>query len=150
MRLKKAPFNSVKTLLTTINNFKSTETTSNNGGTVIYIKKSLNHKLRKHLEIYNSKQLESTFTEVNLNNKNKKLVLDCVHRHLSMELWEFKSDSNLLYTLTSENMHGDFNADILKYDQNSNSSDFLVLMYSSFYFHTFSTQIVLYQHLDLS
>ena len=90
MRLKKAPFNSVKTLLTTVNNFKSTETTSNNGGTVIYIKKSLNHKLRKHLEIYNSKQLESTFTEVNLN--NKKLVLDSVHRYLSMELWEFNSD----------------------------------------------------------
>ena len=43
--------------------------------------------------------------------------------------------TNLLDTLSSENktvvLLGDFNADLLKYDQNSNISDFLDLMYSS-------------------
>ena len=54
-----------------------------------------------------------------------------------MELSEFNSDflTNLLDTLSSENKTvvslGDFNADLLKYDQNSNISDFLGLMYSS-------------------
>ena len=54
-----------------------------------------------------------------------------------MELPEFINDdlTNLLDTLSSENktvvLLGDFNADLLKYDQNSNISDFLDLMYSS-------------------
>ena len=54
-----------------------------------------------------------------------------------MELSEFKNDylTNLLDTLSSENktivLLGNFNADLLKYDQNSNISDFLDLMYSS-------------------
>ena len=54
-----------------------------------------------------------------------------------MELSEFNKDylTNLLDTLSSENkavvLLEDFNADLLKYDQNSNISDFLDLMYSS-------------------
>ena len=57
-----------------------------------------------------------------------------------MELSEFNSDyvTNLLDTLSSENktivLLGDFNADLLKYDQNSNTSDFSDLMYSSLLF----------------
>ena len=50
-------------------NFEFTSTECSNGGTAIYIKKGLNYKLRKDLEIYKSKQLESTFIEVNLKNK---------------------------------------------------------------------------------
>ena len=72
------------------------------------------------------------FIEVNL--KNGKVVIGCIYRHPSMELLEFNNDdlANLLDTLSSENktvvLLGDFNA---KYDQNSNISDFLDLMYSS-------------------
>ena len=53
------------------------------------------------------------------------------------ELSEFNSDylTNLLDTLSSEKKSlvflGDFNTDLLKYDQNSNISDFPDLMYSS-------------------
>ena len=54
-----------------------------------------------------------------------------------MELSVFNSDyrTNLLENDSSENktvvyLLGDFNADLLKYDQNSNISDFLDLMYS--------------------
>ena len=55
-----------------------------------------------------------------------------------MELSEFNSEylTNLLDTLSSENktvvLLRDFSADLLKYDQNSNITDFLDLMYSSF------------------
>ena len=72
------------------------------------------------------------FIEVNL--KNGEVVIGCIYRHSSMELLEFNNDylANLLDTLSSENktvvLLGDFNA---KYDQNSNISDFLDLMYSS-------------------
>ena len=73
--------------------------------------------------------------EVNLN--NEEAVIGFIYRHPSIELSEFKSNylRNLLDTLSSENktivLLGDFNADLLKYDQNSNISDFLDLMYSS-------------------
>ena len=132
LRLNKAPLNSV---ITPGYNFEFTATECSNGGTAIYIKKGLNYKLKKDLEIYKSKQLESTFIEVNL--KNEKVVIGCIYRHPSMELSEFNNDylTNLLDTLSSENktivLVGDFNADLLKYDQNSNISDFLDLMYSS-------------------
>ena len=132
LRLNKAPLNSV---IIPGYNFEFTATECSNGGTAIYIKKDLNYKLRKDLEIYKSKQPESTFIEVNL--KNEKVAIGCIYRHPSMELLEFNNDylTNLLDTLSSENktvvLLGDFNADLLKYDQNSNISDFLDLMYSS-------------------
>ena len=63
-----------------------------------------------------------------------------------MELSEFNSDylTNLLDTLSSANktvvLPEEFNADQLKYDQNSNISGFLDLMYSSvLLLHIFST-----------
>ena len=55
----------------------------------------------------------------------KKIITSCTYRHPSMELSEFSSDylTNVLDTLSSENktviLLGDFNADLLKYDQNS-------------------------------
>ena len=62
-----------------------------------------------------------------------------------MELSEFNSDylTNFLDTLSSEKktvvLLGDFNADLLTYDQNSNISEFLDLMYSSLLLpHVFS------------
>ena len=94
-----------------------------------YIKKGLNYKLRKDLEIYKSKQLESTFIDINL--KNKKIGIGCIYRHPSMGLSEFNSNylTNLLDTLSSENktvvLLGNFNVDLLKYDQNSNTSDLI-------------------------
>ena len=66
LRLNKAPLSSV---VIPGYNFKFTAAECSNSGTAIYIKKGLNYKLRKDLEIYKSKQLESMFIEVNLKNK---------------------------------------------------------------------------------
>ena len=72
-----------------------------------------------------------------------------------MELSEFNNNyfTDLLDTLSSENktvvLLGDFNADLLKYDQNSNISDFFDLMYS-FSFRTSSAQIALHHYQQLS
>ena len=132
MRLNKAPLNSV---IIPGYNFKFTATECSNGGTAIYIKKGLNYKLRKDLEICKSKQLESTLIEINLKNEN--IVIGSIYRHPSMKLSEFNNNylTNLLDTLSLENktvvLLGDFNADLLKYDQISNISNFLDLMYSS-------------------
>ena len=131
LRLNKAPFNSA---IIPGYNLEFTATECSSSGTAIYIKKGLNYKLRKDLQIYKSKQLESTFIEVNL--KNEKIVIGCIYRHQSMELSEFSSDylTNLLDTLSSENktvvLLGDYNADLPKYDQISNISDFYYLIHS--------------------
>ena len=72
-----------------------------------------------------------------------------------MELSEFNKDylTNLLDTLSSENkavvLLKDFNEDLLKYDQNSNISDFFYLMYSSLLLlHIFS--LALHHHQQIS
>ena len=79
LRLNTAPLNSV---IIPGYNFEFTATQSSNGGTAIYIKKGLNYKLRKDLEIYKSKQLESTFVEVTP--KNEKVVIGCIYIHPSI------------------------------------------------------------------
>ena len=58
LRLNKAPFNSA---IIPGYNLEFTATECISSGTAIYIKKGLNYKLRKDLEIYKSKQLEPTF-----------------------------------------------------------------------------------------
>ena len=82
---------------------------------------------------------------IEVNPKNEKVVIGCIYRHPSMELSKVNNNylTNLLDTLSSENktivLLGDFNADLLKHDQNGNIADFLDLMYSSLLFpHIFS------------
>ena len=62
LRLNKAPLNSVKI---PGYNFEFTTTECSNVGTDTPIKKGLNYKVRKDLEIYKPKQLESMFIELN-------------------------------------------------------------------------------------
>ena len=110
-------------------NIESTLAECSNGGTTVDIKEGLNYKLMKGLAIYKSKELESIFMEINLN--NKKVVINCTYRYSSMELTyryssmelsEFNSEylTNLLDTLSSEKQNcsftSDFKVDILKYD----------------------------------
>ena len=45
-------------------NIEHTPTETINGGTLFYIKQGINYKLRKDLQIYKSKELESTFVEM--------------------------------------------------------------------------------------
>ena len=95
----------------------------------------MNYKLRKDLQIYKPKQLESAFIEV-VQNKER-TIIGCLYRHPSMELSEFNNHylSNLLDNLSDENktvvLLGDLNADLLKYDKDCNVSDFLDKMYSN-------------------
>ena len=116
-------------------NIEYTPTEYNNGGTLLYVKKGINYKLRKDLQIYKPKQLESTFIEV-VQNKER-ITIGCLYRQPSMELSEFNKHylSNLLDNLSEENktivLLGDFNADLLKYDKDCNVSDFLDTMYSN-------------------
>ena len=72
---------------------------SSNGGTLIYIKQGIKYKLRKDLQIYKSKEIESALVEVLQTRKKMVLLL------------------------------GDFNADLLKYGDDEEVADFLDATY---------------------
>ena len=68
-------------------NIEHTPTDSSNGGTLLYIKQGINYELRKDLQIYKSKELESTFVEVLSPGMSKNnMIIGCIYCHPSMEL----------------------------------------------------------------
>ena len=111
-------------------NIEYTPTECSNEGTLLYTKNGIKYKLRKDLQIYKSKQLESTFIEVSQD--KTKVLIGWVYRHLSIEFSKFNNHylSNLSETLSNESKTqshlGDLNADLLKYDRDSNISDFWI------------------------
>ena len=118
-------------------NIEHTPTESSNGGTLLYIKHGINYKLRNDLQIYKSKELESTFVEVLEPGMSKNnMIIVCIYHHPSMELSEFNDHflSVLLEKISKEKkmvvLLGDFNADLLKYDHDEEVLGFLDAMYS--------------------
>ena len=114
----------------------STKTESKCGGTLLYIKKGINYKLRTDLKIYKSKELESIFIEI-LNKNSKNTIIGCIYKHPNMEASEFNEYflEKTLQKITKENkkviLMGDFNINILKYDTDTTVSDFMDIMYSN-------------------
>ena len=110
--------------------YESYPTESSTGGTLLYISNHLSYKIRSDLCIHTSKELESIFTGV-LNPKKKNVIVGCIYRHLHMDVNEFKSYyvNNLLDKLSKENktifLLGNFNIDLLNYDQHSPANEFL-------------------------
>ena len=66
-------------------------TEANKGGVCIYIAENLNFKLRNDLNIYESKELESVFIEID-NGKATNDIVGVIYRHPSMEMDIFNED----------------------------------------------------------
>ena len=100
------------------------------GGTLLYISNNLSYKPRNNLCIYKSTELESTFIEI-LSPKKTNVIVGCICRHPHMDLNEFNDYYiiNLLDKVSKENktvfLLGDFDIDLLNYDQHSLTNDFL-------------------------
>ncbi|XP_065654555.1 uncharacterized protein LOC136081185 [Hydra vulgaris] len=115
--------------------FKHTDSHSNKGGTIVYIKSELNYNLRSDLIIQNNKELESTFIEILLPSE-KNIIVGCIYCHPCMSTSEFNITyiQTLLDKLSLENKNivllGDFNINLLKYDSCNDVSNFLDLMCS--------------------
>ena len=109
---------------------ESCPTESAAGGTLLYISNNLSYKPRNDLCIYKSKELESAFIEI-LSPKKTNVIVGCIYRHPDMQLNEFNDYyiNNLLDKLSKENktvfLLGDFNIDLLNYDQHSLTNEFL-------------------------
>ena len=113
-------------------------TLSNAGGTAIYIKNSLSFAPRPDLQINKPSQLESNFIEI-ITSKKTNIIIGCIYRHPNMDLDEFNELylNVLLEKLNKENksifLLGDFNVDLLKYDKNSLTNEFLDSLSSHFF-----------------
>ena len=115
--------------------YEHTPTESGKGGTLLYIDKSIKYKLRKDLNIFEKKMIESTFIKI-LNKKQKNLIIGCVYKHPNHEVKDFTNNHMmpLLDRLSNENkdimIMGDFNVNILNCNDDRNTSNFLDAMLS--------------------
>ena len=115
----------------------STGTKTARGGTAIYVKNTHRTIERNDLKICN-KEYESTSIEI-LNQKCKNVVIGCIYRQPHYDnLDDFGSYmKNLFLKLNKENKEvyicGDFNINLLKYDDEIVAQDFYNLMNSNGY-----------------
>ena len=114
-----------------------TPTEADKGGALLYVSKDLNYITREDLNVMlnKSKELESFFIEItNINKKN--IICACIYRHPCMELEDFNQQylNPLLNKLFMENKNlyliGDFNADLLKIDTETDISNYFDLITS--------------------
>ena len=127
-----------------------TPTEANNGGALLYINSNTAYKNREDLKIYKARELESIFVEI-LRPMEKNTIVGCIYRHPSMSVHEFNNNflDVLLEKLTKENKNiillGDFNINLLNYDNSSETAYFLNNMCSNalFPFITQPTRVTL-------
>ena len=121
-----------------------TKTEAEKGGTLIYVLKDINFKRRKDLEIYQSKNLESTFIEI-INQKESNNIIGVIYRHPKMDPTKFIENelSCLLDKLSQESnkkvyMAGDFNFDLFKIINHTATANFYEKITSNLYIASFN------------
>ena len=127
---------------------EQTPTEPSAGGTLIYISQDLSYKSRKDLQIYFPKELESTFVELLIPNRQSNQI-GVVYKHPSMKHYKFNNDlmNTLLERLTLDNKSsittGDFNLKLIKYMQSTGLNQFLEnILFNNFIPQiTFTTRI---------
>ena len=108
--------------------FNPTETSA--GGTLLYIANHLSYKCRNDLNIYKKNELESTFIEI-VNPKKSNIVVGVIYRHPSMDLTDFNCNylNKLLENISKEQksvfLLGDFNVNLLNYNEHTHTNKFL-------------------------
>ena len=112
-------------------------TEAEKGGTILYISNELTFKPRKDLEIYESKELESSFVEI-INTKTRNDIVGVIYRHPNMDTNEFidKKINHVTNILSKEKnkriyIAGDFNFDLLKYSHHPETANFFDKMTSN-------------------
>ena len=107
-----------------------TPTESSAGGTLLYNANHRSYKPRPHLNIYKSNQLESTFVEI-INLQKSNIVIGCIYKHPNMDVLGFKNNYlNQIFEILSKEQKqvfllGDFNINLLNYNDHQTTNDFL-------------------------
>ena len=110
--------------------FEFTPTETFAGGTLLYIANHLSYKCCNDLNIYKKNELESTFTEI-ANPKKSNIIVGVIYRHPFMDLTDFTCNylNKLLENISKEQksifLLGDFNVNLLNYNEHNQTSEFL-------------------------
>ena len=110
--------------------FELTPTETSAGGTLLYIANNLSYKCRNNLNIYEKNELESTFIEI-VNPKKSNIKAGVIYRHPSMDLTDFNCNylNQLLENISKEQksifLLGDFNVNLLNYNEHNQTNEFL-------------------------
>ena len=130
---KKDPVNSIEI---PNYNIEHTPTESDKGEALLYISKEINYKSKDGLKICKKKLLKSKFIEV-LSGSNKNTTVGCIYKYHGLTTQDFNFDllQPLIDKLATENKNivflGDFNVDLLHYESNNPTREFLDLMFSA-------------------
>ena len=108
-------------------------TTTSRGGVGLFIKESLLISICKEFDL-NIPNCEDMWIQLDLGN-NKKCIVEVIYRHPKQKLSEFcNSFESTVEKFNSRKLKyyigGDFNADLLKSNSDTNIKDFMNLMYS--------------------
>ena len=116
--------------------FELTPTESSAGGTLLYTANHLLYKPSLDANIYKSNELESTFIEI-LNPRKSNIIIGCIYKHPSMDLNDFDTNylNNILYKVSKEQtsvfLLGDFNINLLNYNNHNPTNEFLLSLASN-------------------
>ena len=110
--------------------FEFTPTETSVGGTLLYITNQLSYKCCNDLNIYKKNELESTFIKI-VNPRKLNIIVGVIYRHPSMDLADFncKYLNKLLENVSKEQksifLLGDFNVNLLNYNEHNQTTEFL-------------------------
>ena len=110
--------------------FEFTPTETSAGGTLLYVANHLSYKCCNDLNIYKKNELESTFIEI-VNPKKSNILVGVIYRHPSMDLADFNCNylNKLLENISKEQksifLLGDFNVNLLNYNEHNQTNEFL-------------------------
>ena len=141
-----------------LSNYSFEFTPTSLGGTLLYTANHLSYKCRNNRNIYKKNELESTFIEI-VNPRKSNIIVIVISRHPSMDLTDFiivrviskhpsmdLTDFNCNYlNKPLENISkgqksifllGDFNINLLNYNEHNQTNEFLGSLASNFNFTT--------------
>ena len=110
--------------------FRFTPTETSAGDTLLYIANHLSYKCCNDLNIYKKNELESTFIEI-VNPRKSNIIVGVIYRHPSMDLTDFNCNylNKLLENISKEQksifLLGDFNVNLLNYNEHNQTIEFL-------------------------
>ena len=110
--------------------FEFTPTETSAGGTLLYIANHPSYKCCNDLNTYKKNELESTFIEI-VNPRKSSTIVGVIYRHPSIDLADFNCNYlNKLLENTSKQQKsifllGDFNVNLLNYNEHNETNEFL-------------------------
>ena len=109
--------------------FEFTPTETSAGGTLLYFANHLSYNCHNDLNIYEKNELESTFIET-VNPRKSNIIVGVIYRHPSLDLTDFNCNylNKLLENISREQksifLLGDFNVNLLNYNDHNQTNEF--------------------------